>query len=135
MAGEAGIDFLLKVEVSTTPTTIGGLRSKSMTINAEAIDITNHGSQEWRQILDGKGVRSMSTSGSGVFTDSAAEAEVRTLMLANTLMEMSLVDADTGDMFSGSFKCTSLEYAGEHNGERTYSMSFESAGVVTFTAA
>ena len=34
--------------------------------------------------------------------------------------------------FTGAFQVTSLEYAGEFNGEVTYSMSFESAGAITF---
>ena len=34
----------------------------------------------------------------------------------------------------GAFQITSLEFAGEHNGEVTYNMSIESAGALTFTA-
>ena len=37
--------------------------------------------------------------------------------------------------YTGNFQITSLEYAGEYNGEATYSMSFESAGYITFAAA
>jgi TP901-1 family phage major tail protein len=35
----------------------------------------------------------------------------------------------------GPFQITSLEIAGEHNGEVTYDMSLESAGELTFTEA
>ena len=35
---------------------------------------------------------------------------------------------------TGAFQITSLEYAGEHNGEVTYSLSFESAGYITYAA-
>ncbi|HEX3708980.1 MAG TPA: phage tail tube protein, partial [Pseudolabrys sp.] len=34
----------------------------------------------------------------------------------------------------GAFQLTSLEFAGEHNGELTYDVAMESAGEVTFTA-
>ena len=34
----------------------------------------------------------------------------------------------------GAFQITSLEFAGEHNGEVTYDLSLESAGALTFTA-
>ena len=37
--------------------------------------------------------------------------------------------------FEGPFDITSIEYSGEYNGEAQYSMSFESAGQITFTAA
>ena len=35
---------------------------------------------------------------------------------------------------TGAFLISSLEYAGEFNGEVTYSMSFESSGYITFAA-
>jgi TP901-1 family phage major tail protein len=35
----------------------------------------------------------------------------------------------------GLFQLTSLEFAGEHNGEMTYDIAMESAGELTFTAA
>ncbi len=34
----------------------------------------------------------------------------------------------------GPFQITSLEYRGEHDGEVTFEMAFESAGPLTFTA-
>ena len=36
---------------------------------------------------------------------------------------------------TGPFQITSLEFAGEHNGEVTYDVAMESAGEVTFVAA
>jgi TP901-1 family phage major tail protein len=35
----------------------------------------------------------------------------------------------------GPFQITSLEFAGEHDGEVTYDMALESAGELTFAAA
>jgi len=37
--------------------------------------------------------------------------------------------------FTGKFQITSLEYAGEYNGEATYSVSFESAGIIVVSAS
>jgi TP901-1 family phage major tail protein len=34
----------------------------------------------------------------------------------------------------GAFQITTLEFAGEHNGEVTYELSLESAGALAFTA-
>lgn len=137
MAG-AGKDFVLQIgdgETSETFTTIGGLRSKSISIQAEAIEITNHGSQQWKELLDGAGVKSVSISGSGVFTDSAAEAQMQTDALAQTLRNFKIIDSDTGDYFTGKFKITSLEHAAEYNADRNWSVSLESSGAITFTAA
>ena len=53
---------------------------------------------------------------------------------ASTFSRFTFIIPDFGD-YAGDFQITSLEYAGEYNGEATYSMSFESAGAVGFTAA
>lgn len=143
MAAQKGLDMLLKMDISGTQTTVGGLRSSSITMNDESVDITNKDSLGTRTLLAGAGVNSVSISGSGVFTDSTAEVAVRTAYQAqqNTTNGSSAQTAafqsfqfaipDLGT-YTGAFQITSLEYAGEYNGEATYSMSFESAGYVTF---
>jgi TP901-1 family phage major tail protein len=37
-------------------------------------------------------------------------------------------------VIQGPFQITSLEYRGDHAGEVTFEMAFESAGALTFTA-
>lgn len=146
MAAQKGLDVLMKIDISGTKTTIGGLRSTSITLNDESVDITNKDSLGTRTLLAGAGVNSLSVSGSGVFTDSAAEVAVRTAFSAqqNTSDGSSAQTAAFESFefiipnlgtYTGAFQITSLEYAGEYNGEATYSMSFESAGYITFAAA
>lgn len=137
----AGIDLLLKVgdgEELEEFNTIAGLRAKSLSINSESIDVTNHGSGEWREILGGKGLRSVDVSGDGVFVDDSEGSDtvsrLRTQMMNNALTNFEIEDVKTGDTFSGAFKISSLEYAGDYNGEKTWSISLESSGAVTFTA-
>jgi TP901-1 family phage major tail protein len=145
MAAQKGLDVLMKIDISGTKTTIGGLRSTSITLNDESVDITNKDSLGSRTLLAGAGVNSLSVSGSGVFTDSAAEVAVRTAFQAqqNTSDGTSAQTAAFESFqfripnlgtYTGAFQITSLEYAGEYNGEATYSMSFESAGYITFAA-
>tara|TARA_R110001592_G_scaffold75688_1_gene229017 strand:- start:3925 stop:4359 length:435 start_codon:yes stop_codon:yes gene_type:complete len=143
MAAQKGLDVLMKIDISGTKTTIGGLRSTSITLNDESVDITNKDSLGTRTLLAGAGMNSISISGSGVFTDSTAEVAVRTAYQAQqntsngssaqtaafTSFQFAIPDLGT---YTGAFQITSLEYAGEYNGEATYSMSFESAGYVTF---
>ncbi len=136
MSGErGGKDLLLKKEDATTPgtyVTIGGLRSKSMHFNNEAIDVTNHGSNEWKEILDGAGIKHMSMSASGVFNSSATLLEIETAMLAGTLTRFQIVDVYTGGRtYTGYFKIASFQRAGEYKGEQTYEISLESSGVIT----
>ena len=134
MAAQKGSAVLIKIDISGTPTTIGGLRSSSITLNEEMVDVTTKDSLNNRTLIPAAGVKSMSISGSGVFTDAASEGTMRTNFGGAALQTLSFVIPDLGT-YAGAFLCTSLEYAGEYNGEATYSMSFESSGAVTFAAA
>ena len=141
MAAQKGSSFLLKDNADGTPATIGGLRSTSMTVNGELVDITTKesavfvsgGNDLGRELLTGGGITSMSISASGVFVDSTDDENVRDAAFKGEVNAYQLLfgNADTID---GSFKITSYERAGEYNGEETYSITLESSGVVTFTA-
>ena len=135
MAAQKGAALLLKINTtSSTYVTIGGLRSTSITLNDEAVDVTNKDSSGNRTLLADGGVFSLSVSGSGVFTDSAAEETLRSTMNASTFKNFQVVIPDFGT-YQGAFMVASLEYAGEFNGEVTYSVTLESSGAITYTAA
>jgi predicted secreted protein len=85
MPAEKGSAFLLKVgDGATTPvyTTVAGLRTTQLSINGDAVVITNKGSGGWRDLLSGAGVRSVSVSGAGVFTGSVAETRIKSNALS-----------------------------------------------------
>ena len=143
MAVQKGSSFLLKDNSSGTPATIGGLRSTSMTINGEAVDVTNKDSATFtgssgndigRELGGNMGIRSMTISASGVFTDSAGENNLRGAAFTGTAVNYDLVFGDGSDV-KGAFVVTSYERAGEFNGEETYSVTLESSGTVTYTNA
>jgi TP901-1 family phage major tail protein len=137
MAAQAGKAILIKVDTNGAGTfgTIGGMRSKSIALNKETVDVTDSDSVgQWRELLSGAGVKTCSISGSGVFKDSANEGIIRTNYLTDVIAEYQFIIPDFGT-FEGPFDVTSIEYSGEYNGEAQYSMSFESAGQLTFTAA
>jgi TP901-1 family phage major tail protein len=115
--------------------TIGGLRTHSMNFGSEAIDGTNYGSSQWKKIIDGAGIRSMSVSGDGVFNDDANFEALQDAALANTNVDLVFVDVSSGVIFLGEFKVTSFELGAAHDAEGTYSMSAESSGAVTATRA
>ena len=135
MAAQKGKSVLIKIGDGGSPetfATVGGLRSSTITLNDEMVDVTNKDSSNVREILAGAGVNSVTLSGSGVFTDSASEVSVRGKMGAATFSNYQFVMPGLGT-YEGAFQLTSLEYAGEYNGEATYSMTFESSGAVTFS--
>jgi len=132
MAIEKGSAFLLKVGDGAVPpafTTVAGLRTTQLAINADSVVVTNQGSGGWRELLGGAGVRSVSISGSGVFTGSAAEARIKANALAGTIDDYR-VSFESGDTLTARFLITRLDYAGDFNGERTYTMALESSGAV-----
>lgn len=132
MAAQKGADLLMKIGGGSpvTYTTIAGLRSTSITVNDEAVDVTNKDSAGNRTLLPDGGIYSVSISGSGVFTDVAVEATLRTAAGAATFSSYQFL-VPSFATYTGSFMVTSLEYAGEYNGEVTYSCSFESSGAIT----
>lgn len=134
MAAQRGGALLLKVDISGTMTTIGGLRSTSITLNDEAVDITNKDNGQTRTLLPQAGTASLSVSGSGVFTDTTAEQTIRTAWNASTFSTYNIIIPDLGT-YAGSFMISSLEYSGEYNGEVTYSITLESSGSISFSAA
>ena len=134
MAAQKGSAMLMKAGNAGSPetfTTIGGLRSTSISVNNESVDVTNKDSSGKRTLLAAAGIQTVSVSGSGVFTDVASEATIKTNVLADTQNNYQFLVPDFGT-FTGAFQVTNVEYAGEYNGEVTYSMSFESAGAITF---
>ncbi len=132
MPAEAGSAFLLKIGDGGVPpafATVAGLRTTMLTIAGELVTITNKDSGGWRELLSGAGTRSVSVAGSGVFTGSAAEARLKGNALAGTLDDYQLCFA-SGGTIQGRFLLTKLDYAGDFNGERSYTLALESSGPV-----
>lgn len=136
MAAQKGSDILVKVDTTGAGNyvTIGGMRSRAISFNAETVDVTDSDSAgKWRELLAGAGIKSATITGSGVFKDSASEGSVRSNFFNQVITNHQFIIPDFGTI-QGAFQTTSLDYAGEHNGEMTFSMTFESSGQLTFTA-
>lgn len=137
MAAQKGRELLIKIGDGQSPesfTTVAGLRSTTISLNDEAVDVTNKDNAPYRELLANAGIQTVSVSGSGVFTDATVEETVRAKMGAATFSNYQMIVPELGT-YEGAFMLASIEYAGEYNGEVTYSMTFESSGQITFTAA
>ncbi len=135
MAAQKGREILLKVSIAGTYTAIGGLRTKSLQINEDEIDVTDSDSPgQWRELLAGAGIFSMSVSGNGVFKDSASEGYILAQKLAKVHPSFQMVIPGVGT-FQGPFMIGNLSWQGAERGEVQYAMNFSSAGELTFTAA
>jgi TP901-1 family phage major tail protein len=133
MAAEKGSAFLLKVGDGAEPpafATVAGLRTTQMSVNGEPVNVTSKDSGGWRELLSGAGIRSVSVAGSGIFTGSAAETRLKSNALAGLIDDYEL-SFESGERIRGRFLVTRLDYSGDYNGERNYSLSLESSGAVT----
>jgi TP901-1 family phage major tail protein len=135
MTAQKGKDLLVKISDGAGGyTTVAGLRTRRLSFNAETVDITNaESANRWRELLDGAGVKRASVSGSGLFKDESSDALMRQTFFDGTIVNYQIVIPGFGTV-AGLFQISSLEFAGEHNGEVTYDVALESAGELTFTA-
>jgi TP901-1 family phage major tail protein len=135
MGAQKGKDLLVKIDDGAGGfTTIAGLRTRQLAFNAETVDVTNAESAgRWRELLAGAGVRRAAISGAGVFKDEASDARLRQVFFDGDIRSYQVVVPDFGRI-EGPFQVTSLEYRGDHAGEVTFDMAFESAGALNFTA-
>jgi TP901-1 family phage major tail protein len=132
MPAQSGAAFLLKITDGATPAvyqTIAGLRTTQLSINGDTVVVTHKQSGGWRDILSGAGTRSVSVSAAGIFLGSTAENTVRTRALDGTLDDYELSFED-GAKLRGKFLVQRLDYAGDFNGERSYTLQLESSGPV-----
>jgi TP901-1 family phage major tail protein len=130
MTAQKGSAFLLKIGDGAQPPayqTVAGLRTTQMSINGDTVVVTHKDSGGWRELLSGAGTRSVSVSAAGIFLGSAAEGSIRGHALAGTIDEYELSFED-GEKLRGRFLVQRLDYAGDFNGERNYTLQLESSG-------
>ncbi len=132
MTAEKGSAFLLKIGNGGNPpsfATVAGMRTTQLSVNGEAVNVTSKDSGGWRELLSGAGVRSVSVAGSGIFTGSAAEVRVKSHALGGVIDDYEL-SFESGERMRGRFLVTRLDYSGDYNGERNYTLALESSGPV-----
>lgn len=136
MGAQKGRDLLLKLDAGGTGSfaTVAGLRSNAISFNAGTVDVTHQESAgQWRELLDGAGIRSAAIRGSGIFKDAASDVAIRGLFFAGAIANWQVVVPDYGTL-TGPFQIASLEFAGRHDGEVTFDLALESAGEISFVA-
>ncbi|MEP7221677.1 MAG: phage major tail protein, TP901-1 family [Novosphingobium sp.] len=132
MTAQKGAAFLLKISNGAVPAvyqTVAGLRTTQMSITGDTVVITTKDSGGWRDLLSGAGVRQVSVSAAGIFLGSAAENQLRGNVLSGNIDDYELSFED-GAKMRGKFLVQRLDYSGDFNGERNYSMVLESSGAV-----
>lgn len=144
MAGLSGFKTLLqtptdetKAAQATAPaaadfSTIGGFQSVDSDGSASEIDVTNQSSGEYREILDGRGVRSLDINCSGVLQNTAIAKALEANQFSQKLRWFRIVQEDDSNRTkTAKFKITSFSKSSAHDGSVNFSMSLMSSGPVT----
>lgn len=136
MPAQRGKDMLLRVDETGSAqfVTVGGMRSRKLTFNAQSIDVTDSESTgRWRELMGGAGTRTTSLTGQGIFKDSSSDALIKDLFFNDTVRNWQIVIPDFGQI-EGPFQMASLEYGGEYDGGVSFDITLQSAGALSFTA-
>lgn len=136
MSAQKGKDLLLKLDDGTGIfVTVAGLRTRRLSLNADAVDVTDAESAgRWRELLGGAGVKRASISGTGIFKDQASDILMRQVFFDGILRNWQIIIPALG-VIAGLFQISSLDYRGEHSAEVTFDIALESAGALSFTQA
>ncbi|MEM8772638.1 MAG: phage major tail protein, TP901-1 family [Pseudomonadota bacterium] len=136
MPAQRGKDLLLKIGDGADPenfTTIGGLRTRTLSLNAQSVDVTHANSTGgWRELLAGAGVKQASVSGAGVFLNETAAEIARAAFFNGNIVSWQIIVPGFGAI-EGPFAIGNLDYAGDFDAEATVSLALESAGALEFT--
>lgn len=125
----ANVGRNLKLEISGTA--IAGVRTKSLSINREAIDITSDDDEGFRTLLAEAGQVALDISFDGITKDATLRAAIMTasdIELANLAIEYP-----DGGTIAGTFMLTSLEESGTYNDAVQFSGTLQSSGAWTYT--
>lgn len=135
MAGQKGRDILLKIsDGAGAYVTLAGIRASRIQLSAALVDATSADSPEaWRELLAGAGAKTAKVTGRGVFKDAASDARMRAVFFAGEAPDWQFILPDFGTL-AGVFQVSELSWSGAHDGEAEFSVTLESAGLVSFEA-
>lgn len=112
---------------------IGGLRSPSITINNNPVDITNVASNGFREFLPDGGIQDFQLSASGVFDSKTNGARILWTASVNRQLAELRLESGHGDSFQGLFVISSLTRSGQYSDAETYNISLNGSGQIIYT--
>lgn len=133
--GYKGRSFLLKVGNGATMeafTAIGGIQTKSLSINNNPVDVSDDSAGYQKMLPDG-GIQSMEISGSGIVKNNAQAKALIAAADARSEANYQLVSG-LGDTYEGTFVIASFQRTGNHDGAETFSITLQSSGEIDYTA-
>jgi len=135
MAAIKGRNWLLKLGTAGAGGTLAGVRTTSLKLNDEEIDITTKDSAGWRELGEAFGTQSVDIDVEGIFSNSATYETFQGYAQARTINGFQLISVDAldTDAYSGLFQITGFTMSQAYNKEIAFSCTLKSSGAVTFT--
>jgi TP901-1 family phage major tail protein len=133
MTKVAGRKVRIKQGTGGSAVLIAGGRSDSITINNEAIDITDKGDDGWRTLLDEASVRSVDGSVAGLVSNDSLIAQ--SVGPTSSLLGEYEIEVQGVGVFSGQFWFSNIDLQAPHDDAFEFTASFASSGEITWTPA
>src|SRR5205085_12206629 len=109
-------------------------KTHSLKLGNQQVDITNKSSAGYRTLLSAAGVQGIDITFGGVMTNDTGFETMQGYAFANSINTFAIQWAD-GDTIEGSFAVSDFQVSGDFNGEQTFTVTLQSSGQWTFTAA
>lgn len=120
-----------KATLSRNGTPIANLRTKSLQINNEIVDVTDDDSSGWAERLNEPGQTEVTFSIEGVLASDTLRAEA----LSQSLLKADTLTYADGGTLTGDFVLASYSEEHTYNDVVTFSAELQSSGAITYTAA
>ncbi len=134
MAALIGRKVRLKKGTGVSAVGIIGARQEDITVANGEVDVTDKDDNGYRTLLDDWGVRSIDVSISGLLKDDSL-IEVATSPSASVLLQDYELEIEGIGTFAGDFFMNGLSLGAPHDKSATFSATFLSSGVYTYTPA
>lgn len=121
-----------KLTIKRAGTTIASVRTKTVTINNEAVDISTDDDSGYRTLLEDPGQKQIDMSVEGLTSD---DVLIDKAANGTSLIEEYTITLPSGATIVGDFRFNNLELGAEYNAAITFTAEIQSSGSYTFTAA
>lgn len=140
MSAQVGRTIILYWGDESPQPAVAGIQEQGITVNGEAVDITNNDSDGWRSLLDAGQINSLDISASGVLlndilrADAIAGATATGRRMQQATLEYPLeAGQSTPARITGTFYLQGYAETGTHDGAITFECGLMSSGPVTYT--
>ena len=128
--GVLGRDVVLTVAGQA----IAGVQTKGLTCNNEIIDVSDDAAGGWRLVMARPGLKAVDMALSGVLKNlELLRSFFNTANSGSQVYAVSVTYPD-GSIVAGNFALSSFSATGESNAGTTFDSSWQSTGILTFTA-